>query len=341
MLNTLLWYLLMLIHSEPNKMLMDLSNTSSLPSNTSLEMIRPPYLKPGDTVAIVAPAGILKQNTKVLENTKTLLKGWGLQVVFGAHLQVKTHHFAGSDDQRASDLQMALDDPNIKAIWCARGGYGTLRIIDDLDFEKFKTHPKWIVGYSDVTVLHNTLNNLGYESLHAMMCINLIEDANAIKQSISTLKSALFGTLKTYEIEGHSDNKPGTATGPLVGGNLSLLTAGLGSDTQLDTNDKLIFIEEIDEYKYHIDRQLQSLKRAGYFESCAGVIIGDMSQIKTNDPSWGSSIEATILEVLKDTQVPVAFGFPAGHELENRALYFGRNVRLEVTKSKTRVFFTN
>jgi muramoyltetrapeptide carboxypeptidase len=269
------------------------------------------------------------------------LKGWGLQVVFGAHLQVKTHHFAGSDDQRASDLQMALDDPNIKAIWCARGGYGTLRIIDDLDFEKFKTHPKWIVGYSDVTVLHNTLNNLGYESLHAMMCINLIEDANAIKQSISTLKSALFGTLKTYEIEGHSDNKPGTATGPLVGGNLSLLTAGLGSDTQLDTNDKLIFIEEIDEYKYHIDRQLQSLKRAGYFESCAGVIIGDMSQIKTNDPNWGSSIEATILEVLKDTQVPVAFGFPAGHELENRALYFGRNVRLEVTKSKTRVFFTN
>ena len=341
MLNTLLWCLLLLMHSEQNKTLMSLSNTSSLSSNTSLKMIRPSYLKPGDTVAIVAPAGILKQDSEVIQNTKTLLKDWGLEVIFGTHLQAKTHHFAGSDAQRASDLQMALDDPNIKAIWCARGGYGTLRIIDDLDFEKFKTHPKWIVGYSDVTVLHNALNNLGYESLHAMMCINLTEDASAIEQSVLSLKAALFGTLKTYEIEGNFNNIPGTATGPLVGGNLSLLTAGLGSDTQLDTNDKLIFIEEIGEYKYHIDRQLQSLKRAGYFESCAGVIIGDMSQIKTNDPSWGHSIEATILEVLKDTKVPIAFGFPAGHELENRALYFGRNVRLEVTKSKTRVLFTD
>ena len=339
MLNTLLWCLLLLMHSEQNKTLMSLSNTSSLSSNTSLKMIRPSYLKPGDTVAIVAPAGILKQDSEVIQNTKTLLKDWGLEVIFGTNLQTKAHHFAGSDAQRASDLQTALDNPNIKAIWCARGGYGTLRIIDDLDYKGFKAHPKWVIGYSDITVLHNALNNLGYESLHAMMCINLIEDANAIKQSISTLKAALFGTLKTYEIEGHFDNIPGTATGPLVGGNLSLLTAALGSDTQLDTNGKLIFIEEIDEYKYHIDRQLQSLKRAGYFKSCAGVIIGNMSRIKINDPNWGSSIEATILEILKDTKVPVAFGFPAGHELENRALYFGRNVRLEVTKSITRVLF--
>lgn len=339
MLNTLLWCLLMLIHSEPNKTFMDFYNSSSLSFNTSSKMIRPSYLKPGDTVAIVAPAGILKQDTDVIENTKTLLKGWGLEVVFGTHLQTKAHHFAGSDAQRASDLQLALDNPNIKAIWCARGGYGTLRIIDDLDFENFKTHPKWIIGYSDVTVLHNALNNLGYESLHAMMCINLTEDASAIEQSVSTLKAALFGTLNSYEIESHSDNKLGTVTGQLVGGNLSLLTAALGSDTQLDTNGKLVFIEEIDEYKYHIDRQLQSLKRAGYFKSSAGVIIGDMSQLKSNTPAWGQPIEALILEVLKDTDVPVAFGFPAGHELENRALYFGRNVRLEVTKSKTRVLF--
>ena len=339
MLNTLMWCLFMLIHSEPNKTFMDLSNTSSLSPNPSSELIRPPYLKAGDTVAIVAPSGVLKFEAEVIQKTKLLLNRWGLEVVFGSQLQTKAHHFAGTDAQRTSDFQLALDNPTVKAIWCARGGYGLLRIIDALNFEKFKTHPKWIVGYSDVTVLHNALNNLGYESLHGMMCINLTDDATAIEQSVETLKAGLFGTLKNYEVEGHSENRPGTATGLLVGGNLSLLTAGLGSSTQLDTKGKLVFIEEIGEYKYHIDRQLQSLKRAGYFKDCAGVIVGDMSQIKTNDPSWGHSIEATILEVLNDTKVPVAFGFPAGHEFENRALYFGRNTRLEVTKSKTRVLF--
>ena len=303
------------------------------------EMIRPSYLKAGDTVAVVAPAGILKHDVEVIQKTKTLLNSWGLEIVFGKHLETKSHHFAGTDAQRTSDLQKALDHPNIKAIWCARGGYGTLRIIDDLDFKKFKTHPKWVVGYSDVTVLHNAFNNMGYESLHAMMCINLTDDDKAIKQSVETLKSALFGELKSYEIEGYSDNKPGDATGSLVGGNLSLLTAALGSDTQLDTKGKIIFIEEIGEYKYHIDRQLQSLTRAGYFKHCTAVIIGDMSQLKTNNPAWGQSIEALILKVLKDTDVPVAFGFPAGHEFENRALYFGRSIQLHVTRSKTRVLF--
>ncbi len=339
MLNTLMWCLLMLIHSEPNKTLMDSSNTSSFTSHKSLEMIRPSYLKPGDTVAVVASAGILKQDTEVIQKTKTLLNSWGLEVVFGDHLETKAHHFAGTDAQRTSDLQNALDHPNIKAIWCARGGYGTLRIIDNLDFEGFKNHPKWVVGYSDVTVLHNALNNLGYESLHAMMCINLTEDSVAIKQSITTLKTALFGTLKSYEIDGNTNNRSGVASGALVGGNLSLLTASLGSNTSLDTTGKIIFIEEIGEYKYHIDRQLQSLKRAGYFAHCAGVIIGDMSQLKTNTPPWGQSIEALILNVLKDTSIPIAFGFPAGHELENRALYFGRKLKLDVTQSKTRVLF--
>ena len=342
MLNTLMWCLLILIHySEPNKTLMNSSNTSFFSQNRSLEMMRPSYLKAGDTVAVVAPAGILKQDIEVVQKTTTLLKNWGLEVVFGQHLESKVHHFAGTDAQRSSDLQWALDHPNIKAIWCARGGYGTLRIIDDLNFEGFKSHPKWVVGYSDVTVLHNALNNLGYESLHAMMCINLTEDSVAIKQSVTTLKAALFGALRTYEIDGNTNNKSGIISGVLVGGNLSLLTAGLGSETQLDTTGKIIFIEEIGEYKYHIDRQLQSLKRAGYFKHCAGLIMGDMSQLKTNTPAWGQTVEALVLDVLKDTDVPVAFGFPAGHELENRALYFGRNIQLDVTKSKTRVLFLN
>ena len=304
-------------------------------------MIRPSYLKAGDTVAIVAPAGVLKLDTEVIQKTKILLNSWGLEVVFGEHLETKFRHFSGTDAQRTKDFQNALDNPNIKAIWCARGGYGSLRIIDDLDFKKFKAHPKWVIGYSDVTVLHNALNNMGYESLHAMMCINLTDSSEAIKQSVETLKSALFGRLKNYEIEGHSDNRLGDATGSLVGGNLSLLTAALGSNTQLDTKDKIIFIEEIGEYKYHIDRQFQSLKRAGYFNDSAAVIIGDMSQLKTNNPAWGQSIEALILEALQDTNMPVAFGFPAGHEFENRALYFGRKIQLHVTKSKTRILFIN
>ncbi len=333
MLNTLMWCLLILIHSYPNKTLMEHSKIQSS------EMIRPSYLKTGDTVAVIAPAGILKNDSEVIQKTKTLLNSWGLEVVFGDHLEAKSHHFAGTDKQRISDLQNALDSPNIKAIWCARGGYGTLRIIDTLDFEGFKAHPKWVIGYSDVTVLHNTLNNMGYESLHAMMCINLTEDADAIEPSLKSLKSALFGSLKSYEIKGHLDNIPGVVTAQLVGGNLSLLTASLGSDTQLNTKNKIVFIEEIDEYKYHIDRQLRSLKRAGYFSQCKGVIIGDISQIKTNNPAWGQSIESLILEVLKNTDVPVAFGFPAGHELENRALYFGRTIQLDVTESKTRVLF--
>jgi|TARA_B110000285_G_scaffold74091_1_gene85449 muramoyltetrapeptide carboxypeptidase len=307
--------------------------------NTLSNMIRPAYLKIGDTVAILAPAGVLKQDLEVIEKTKILLKKWGLKVVFGEHLETKENHFAGSDSERASDFQWALDQPNIKAIWCARGGYGALRIIDKLNFKNFKKYPKWIIGYSDITVLHSALNNLGYESIHGMMCVNLTEDEKSIKLSIKTLKSALFGALKSYEIKGHKDNNPGNASGQLVGGNLSLLTATLGSETSLSTMGKIIFIEEIGEYKYHIDRQLQSLKRAGYFQQCSGVIIGDLSKLKTNNPKWGQTIEALILDILEDTNVPVAFGFPAGHELENRALYLGRHIKLNVTKTHTRVSF--
>ena len=313
--------------------------TKKMITNTVSEIIRPAYLKTGDTVAVIAPAGVLKQDSEVIEKTKILLNSWGLEVIFGKHIETKANHFAGSDSERASDFQWALNQPNIKAIWCARGGYGSLRIIDKLNFEGFKKFPKWIVGYSDITVLHSTLNYLGYESIHGMMCINLTEDEQAIKSSIETLKSALFGTLDSYEIKGHTDNKLGIASGQLIGGNLSLLTATLGSKTSLKTKGKVIFIEEIGEYKYHIDRQLQSLKRAGYFKQCSAVIVGDMSKLKTNNPEWGQTIEALILDILEDTNIPVAFGFPAGHELENRALYFGRHIKLNVTKTHTRVSF--
>ena len=302
-------------------------------------MIRPSCLQVGDIIAIIAPAGVLKQNHEVIQRTKIVLKNWGLKVVFGKNIEKKLNHFAGSDKDRTDDFQWALDNPKIKAIWCARGGYGSQRIIDKLNFENFKKNQKWIVGYSDITVFHEKLHKLGYQSIHGMMCINLVDDPKSIKISLETLKSALFGELEGYNIEGNYYNKVGKAHGQLIGGNLTLITGTLGSKTSINTKGKIIFIEEIGEYKYHIDRQLQSLKRAGYFDQCSGVIIGNISKLKINDPLWGQSVEELILDILKNTNFPVAFGFPAGHENENRALYLGRDIKLNVTKNKTNIIF--
>ena len=268
-----------------------------------------------------------------------LLKNWGLVPVLGPHLFSESYHFAGTDAQRLKDLQWALDKPDVKAIWCARGGYGSMRIMDELNFETFKKNPKWLVGYSDVTALHNQLQNLGYETLHAMMPVNMEEDAKAITASITSLKAGLFGTLAKHSIEPNKSNRMGSAKGILTGGNLTLLTAQLGSASQLDTRNKILFIEEIGEYKYHIDRMLQSLKRAGYFDHCNGVIVGDMMDIKANSPAWGAGIEELIMNILDPYDFPVAFGIPAGHKPENRALIFGRSIDLNITKSETVIRF--
>lgn len=300
--------------------------------------IRPANLQLGDSVAILAPAGLLKGRQQAIESAQDLLKSWGLVPVLGVHLFNQNNHFAGTDAQRFRDFQQALDTPEIRAIWCARGGYGTMRIADNLNFEGFKKSPKWLIGYSDITVLHNKVNNLGYETLHAMMAVNM-EQNKTIENSIDSLKAALFGNLSTYSLASNKANRLGDAKGVLIGGNLTLLTAQLGSATQLDTRDKILFIEEIGEYKYHIDRMMQSLKRAGYFEHCAGVVVGDMIEIKSNSPAWGSSTEALIMEVLKNYEFPVAFGIPSGHAPENRALIFGRSIELSVSKSKTVIRF--
>ncbi len=305
----------------------------------SKKYIRPAILQVGDTIAIVAPAGILKSKRKTIEAAQILLKNWGLVPVLGPHLFSESYHFAGTDVQRLKDLQWALDKPDVKAIWCARGGYGSIRIMDELNFETFKKNPKWLVGYSDVTALHNQLQNLGYETLHAMMPVNMEEDAKSITASITSLKAGLFGTLSKHTIEPNKSNRTGSAKGVLTGGNLTLLTAQLGSKSQLNTRNKILFIEEIGEYKYHIDRMLQSLKRAGYFDHCNGVIVGDMMDIKANSPAWGTGIEELIMNILDPYDFPVAFGVPAGHKPENRALIFGRSIDLNITKSETVIRF--
>ncbi len=309
--------------------------------NKTSTLIQPPYLTAGDTVAIVAPSGILKNRIGEIEKAKVLLKSWGLHVVVGKHVFNQANHFAGTDEERCEDFQNALDNPKISAIWCARGGYGAVRILDKLDYTKFKKNPKWVIGYSDITALHSQIHNEGFESLHAMMCTSLQDDNETIKETISTFKKALFGDSLSYTLKGSSYNKTGTATGKLIGGNLSILQTMLGSKTSIDTSEKILFIEEIGEYKYHIDRLLQSLKRAGYFDSCKGVIIGDMTKIKRNTTPWGSSIEQLILDVLAEYNFPVAFNMHAGHAKDNRALILGRTVDLTVNSEHSTIIFKN
>lgn len=308
-------------------------------TKNNLKLIQPPYLKAGDTVAIVAPSGILKNRTDEVAQAKTLLESWNLNVVIGAHVFSKDNHFAGTDAERCEDFQNALDDPKISAIWCARGGYGTVRILDKLDYTKFKKNPKWLIGYSDITALHNQFHNEGFQSIHALMCVSLTKDLQDIAATVSTFKAAIFGESITYTLPGSPYNVSGTVTAPLVGGNLTMLHTMLGSNTSINTAGKILFIEEIGEYKYHIDRMLQSLKRAGYFDNCKGLLVGDMSKLRKNTTLWGSTIEQLILDALSDYNFPIAFQMPAGHEKDNRALLLGRNVTLNVGKDKTTLVF--
>jgi len=308
-------------------------------SNKPSKLIQPPYLKAGDTVAIVAPSGVLKNKKEVIEQARALLNSWGLHSVVGKNVYKQANHFAGTDNERCEDFQKALDDPTISAILCARGGYGTVRILDKLDYTKFRNHPKWLIGYSDITALHNQFHNEGFESLHAMMCTSMQDDLEEIKETISTFKDAIFGKPLSYTLEGSKYNKSGTSSGPLVGGNLTLLHTMLGSKTSIDVSGKILFIEEVGEHKYHIDRMLQSLKRAGYFDNCKGVIVGDISNMRKNTTPWGSSIEQLILDALSDYNFPIAFKMPAGHEDDNRALILGRTIRLNVNKEKSTVMF--
>ena len=302
-------------------------------------LIQPPYLKAGDTVAIVAPSGILKDRTDEVQQAIELLQRWGLNAVVGKHVFSKADHFAGTDDERCEDFQNALDDPKVSAIWCARGGYGTVRILDKLDYTKFKMHPKWIIGYSDITALHNQIHNKGFQSIHALMCVSLTKDLEDIKETLATFKSTIFGNPVNYTLDGSEYNRTGETNGILVGGNLSVLHTMLGSDTSLDMSGKILFIEDIGEYKYHIDRMLQSLKRAGYFENCKGVIVGDVSKVRKNTTLWGSSIEQLVLDALADYDFPIAFNMPAGHEKDNRAMVLGQMISLKVEKDKSSVTF--
>ncbi len=311
----------------------NLSFSQSLQPMSAIQYIQPPFLTAGDTIAIVAPAGQLSGKSEPLNLATQLLQSWGLSVVVGANILEAEGHFAGSDQVRLEVFQELLDDPSIKAIWCARGGYGSMRILDQLDFTKFKKHPKWIIGYSDITAFHSQMHQMHFASIHGMMAVSFENDPKEIQLSISSLNDALFGKTIAYKFEAKADNQFGKVTAPLVGGNLSLLGAMLGSNTAVDFSGKIVFLEEIGEYMYEVDRMIQSLKRAGVFKNCAGVLVGDFTNIKPNTPDFGLTLEEIIKQAVGNTAVPIAFNFPAGHESDNRALYFGTSATLEVTEN--------
>ena len=316
------------------------SNTNLIKSTKKLskKLIQPEFLKKGDTIALVAPAGILNNFENKIDIAKKIFEGWGLNVIIGDNIYNRNGHFAGTDKERIKDLQKVLDNKSIKAIWCVRGGYGTIRIIDHLNFEKFSKNPKWIIGFSDITVLHNKLNIMGYESIHGMMISN-IDEIKAEHKSLIKLKSTLFGDDLNYVIKSNKENKIGKSNGIITGGNLTLIHSTIGSNIEISTNNKILFLEEIGEHIYKIDRMLYSLKRAGYFDECKGLIIGQISDIKTNSTEFGMTINELILDLLKEYNFPIIFDFPAGHEIDNYPIILGRNINIKVKKSKTEVKF--
>ena len=243
---------------------------------------------------------------------------------------------AGTDEQRAADFQTQMDNPNIKAIWCMRGGYGTVRMIDLLDFTKFKQNPKWIVGFSDVTVIHSYLNTINIASIHAAMPITV---ARASAESIETLRKSLFGESLEYQLPFDPANRLGTAKGELVGGNLSILYSMMGSNAQIDCKGKILFIEDLDEYLYHVDRMMMSLKRCGCFDGLKALVVGTMTKMNDNDIPWGKNANQIIEDVVKNYSFPVLYNFPAGHFRDNRALILGKQVSLDLNATTSKLIF--
>ncbi len=297
-------------------------------------MIIPPKLKKGDTIGIVSTAR--KISLAELKPAINIIESWGLHIKLGANLFEEDNQFSGDILQRTYDLQSMIDDESIKAVLCARGGYGTVQIIDQIDFSKLIKNPKWIIGYSDVTVLHSHLNTLGVATMHATMPINFLTNT---KQALESLKKTLFGNTSILEYDTHPFNKLGIAEGEIVGGNVSILYSLLGSNSDINTSGKILFIEDLDEYLYHIDRMMINLKRNGKFERLRAMIVGGMNNMNDNDIPFGKSAEQIILEHTKEYDFPICFGFPAGHLDDNRTILLGGKSKVQIAAKK--VIFSN
>lgn len=304
------------------------------PINKKRQAQIPPFLKPGDTIGICSPSGDISLDD--IAPSVALMQSWGYQVRIGSSPGQRDFIFGGTDAQRTQDLQQMLDDPHIKAIMCARGGYGLVRIIDQLDFSKFRKHPKWVIGFSDITVLHNHINrNFHIATIHSKMCNSFPKDwtkADAMQiETILSIRQAIAGEESVFRAPVHTANRSGKVTAELVGGNLSILETLAGTESDLKTDGKILFIEDVDESLYRIDRMIWNLRRTGKLDHLAGLVVGGFA-LKPDKPGaeFGQDVIGIISSHTKDFKFPVCFDFPVGHQKNNFALKCGMLHTLEV-----------
>lgn len=291
-------------------------------------MIIPQKMNVGDSIGIISTAR--KITRKELRPAVEILESWGLKVIFGKFLYEENNQFSGTVDQRVVDLQNMINDSSIKAVLFARGGYGTVQVIEKVNFSKLRKNPKWIIGYSDITVLHSHLHQLGFATLHATMPINFSKNSKA---SLLSIKQAIFQVGNIIESTPHQFNRLGKVQSEVVGGNLSVLYSLLGSRSDLDPSGKILFIEDLDEYLYHIDRMVINMKRNGKFENLKAMIIGGMTDMNDNPIPFGKNAEEIILTYTEEYTFPICFGFPSGHLDDNRALILGVASELDINEN--------
>lgn len=305
-----------------------------VPEKDNLKNKIPPYLKPGDTIGITAPAGFI--TTDEVQSAVNKMKDWGFNVKIGSTIGKKDFTYGGTDSERLLDFQQMLDDDTVKAIMCARGGYGAIRIIDAIDFKKFAASPKWVIGFSDITVLHSHINRkFNIASIHSKMCNSFPDDWSKADQvqidSIESIRKCLVGEKMNYTALPNVNNKLGNAVGQLVGGNLKTLETLSASDSDISTKNKILFVEDTGEYFYSIDRMFWNLKRSGKLSHLAGLIVGGF-KAKKDDPGeeFGKTLEQIVLEKITEYNYPVCFDFPVGHQKNNVALKCGVHHTLNV-----------
>jgi muramoyltetrapeptide carboxypeptidase len=290
----------------------------------------PPFLRPDDEVCIISTAR--KVDPGFIDDAKGVLESWGLKVRFGQNLFGADNQFSGTDNDRLNDLNDAIRDPEIKAIFCARGGYGTARICDGMDMKALSNQPTWIVGYSDITALHSHIyRNLGLCTIHGSMPINFSQNT---PEALHSLRALMTGSAIKYSAPNHQLNRNGSAEGQLIGGNLSVLFSLLKSPSEMDFNGCVLFIEDLDEYLYHVDRMMLNLKRAGILANLAGLVVGGMTDMRDNTIPFGKTAEEIVSEHVSDYDYPVCFGFPAGHIDDNQAWIHGKKIRLVVNDNQ-------
>lgn len=299
-------------------------------------MLIPPFLQKGSVVRLVSPAGVI--DSELVEGAKQCLNNWGLAVQVGKNANLRYGRFAGSGDERLSDLQEALDDPQCNAIFCTRGGYGTIQILEKLNWDAFMKHPKWVIGYSDITMLHVALQKSGIASIHGGMAKALFESLNVEQEHVNFLKKVLFGTFPTYTCEANPLNRLGNATGPLMGGNLSILYSLRGTPFDYIADESILFIEDIGEKPYVVDRMMHNLKLGGILSRISGLIVGNFSDFE-EDPLFGKTVREIIAHATSDYNYPVCFDFPVGHDGRNLPMICGAEVQLDVRHEGVRLQF--